>query len=176
MTRKTGKSGNAQWGLAYKIPALIIYHQVIYHGAGIMRLFYNPKHLGDGEQAWKSFLTGSMVASSLIFLALTENVIVFVLALLLTASGAVLFIRTNMNFTKATYLSQNILSAGIGLAASLVFHAGGFLMLYLGVILVLVLVTWLHRFATKGKTEAKAGKTEAEGKSGEERDKGKQQE
>ena len=116
-----------------------------------MRLLYNPKYVGDRTQAWKSFLVGSMMASSFLFFALTENPAVCIIALAMMAGGFVLFSYENMSFGRVTYLFQNFFSVIVGLAASLALYFGGFLPLYLGVIVVLVLATWLHRFATPGK-------------------------
>ena len=116
-----------------------------------MRLLYNPKYLGNRMQAWKSFLVGSMMASSFILFTLTENPAIYIIALAMMAGGFVLFSYENMSFGRVTYLFQNFFSVIVGLAASLAFHFGGFLPLYLGVIMVLVLATWLHKFATPGK-------------------------
>jgi K+ transporter len=116
-----------------------------------MRLLYNPKYLGNRMQAWKSFLVGSMMASSFILFTLTENPAIYIIALAMMAGGFVLFSYENMSFGRVTYLYQNFFSVIVGLAVSLAFHFGGFLPLYLGVIMVLVLATWLHKFATPGK-------------------------
>jgi hypothetical protein len=127
-----------------------------------MRLLYNPKYLGNRRQAWKSFLCGSMVASSVIFVLVTDNPLFCIASLIVAFAGLVLFIRNNMNFTEAVYLFQNLLVAGAGLVVSIAFHVAGFLLLYLGIILVLAVVTWGQKYTTKGATPEDKEKREAE--------------
>jgi hypothetical protein len=116
-----------------------------------MRLLYNPKRLGDAPQAWKSFLTGALAGSSLITIATTENVFACLISLALLAVCLVLFIRTNMNFDKATFLAQNLLFTGIGFVVSLVINVFGDLLLFYGLVFIFVLVTWLHGYVTPEK-------------------------
>ena len=116
-----------------------------------MDLLHNPKHLGDREQAWKSFLIGSLVTSSFIYFVLTESVFVFFSSIGLMIIGFLLFVDTNMGLGKRVYLSQNIFFIVIGGLISLISHATGLLFFYLGIIVILVLVTWLHKFKTKGR-------------------------
>ncbi len=118
----------------------------------IMRLLYNPKRLGDTEQAWKSFLVGSLLACSFIYLVLTESVTVFFSALGLIAIGVILLIDTNMGIGKMVFLFQNLLFLGVGVVVSLFFHVTGLLLLYLGITVVLVIVTWTHRYRIKRKS------------------------
>jgi len=118
-----------------------------------MRMVYNPKHLGDKLQAWRCFLTGSLVTSSFVFFAITDNVIVFVATLAVMIAGVWLFIDTNVNPKKTVYVLQNIFSAGIGLVVSLAFYLAGLLLIYLWIIIVLVFVTWMHKYRTGGKTK-----------------------
>jgi hypothetical protein len=118
----------------------------------IMRLFYNPRHTGDRKQAWKCFLIGSLITSSFIFLATTESVVVFLCTLALIAAGLILFIDTNMSYRKAVFLFQNIVSAGAGFIVSVLFYLWGFLLLYFGIIVILVMVTWLQKFIVSGKS------------------------
>ena len=125
-----------------------------------MRLLYNPKYLGNRRQAWKSFLCGSMMASSVIFVAITDNPLFCIASLIVAFVGLMLFVRNNMNFTEAVYLSQNILMAAAGLVVSLVFHVAGFLLLFYGVILILAIVTWGQKYTTKGATPEEKEKEE----------------
>lgn len=117
-----------------------------------MRLLYNPKRIGDAPQAWKSFLIGALAGSSLIIIATTENPLACVLSLAVLAACFVLFLRTNMNFDRATFLAQNLLFTCIGFVVSLVINVSGYLLLFFGLAFILVLVTWLHVFVTPGKT------------------------
>ncbi|MFH1236918.1 MAG: hypothetical protein V1648_00735 [Candidatus Aenigmatarchaeota archaeon] len=118
-----------------------------------MRMVYNPHGIGDKKQAWKCFLTGSLVTSSFIYLALTESVIAFFCCLALIAAGIILFIDTNISYRKEVFLFQNFVFAGLGLVLSLVLHVWGFLLLWLGVTAILVLVTWLQKFMAGGKSK-----------------------
>lgn len=120
-----------------------------------MKMLYNPKYLGDRKQAWKCFLTGSLATSSFVFLATTENVLIFICNLILIAAGLILFTDTNMNRGKMVYLFQNIASSVAGLLASLFFHVSGFLIVYFVIIVILVMVTWLQNAVT-GREELKA--------------------
>jgi len=131
-----------------------------------MRMLYNPKKLGDKVQAWRCFLIGSLFTSSFIFfvtignVTTTGNVIAFFATLAMMAAAVLMFLDTNINFKKPTYLSQNILSAGIGLVIPLLFYLSGFLLVYLWIIIVLVLVTWLHKFQLREKIKKKSGTEE----------------
>ena len=118
-----------------------------------MRMMYNPRHTGDKKQAWKCFLTGSLITSSFIYLVLTDSVIAFFCCLALIAAGIILFIDTNISYRKEVFLSQNIVSAGLGLVVALAFHVWGFLLLWLGITAILVLVTWLQKFVAGGKSK-----------------------
>jgi hypothetical protein len=123
-----------------------------------MRMVYNPKHLGDFVQIWKCFLLGSLVTASLVYFVVTENAVVFLVTLGMIIAGVALFIKTNMEFIRPTYLFQNLVSLGAGALVSLVINVAGYLAVYLVVIFILVLVTWLHRYTLnkiKAKTEAK---------------------
>lgn len=119
-----------------------------------MRMLYNPGRAADKKQAWKCFLTGSLVTSSFVYLALTESVIAFFCCLALIAAGIILFIDTNISYRKEVFLFQNFVFAGLGLVLSLVFHVWGFLLLWLGITAILVLVTWMQKFVTAGKSKA----------------------
>jgi hypothetical protein len=118
-----------------------------------MRMLYNPKHIGDRKQGWKCFLTGSLITSSFIFLATSESVLVFFCTLALIAAGLILFIDTNISHRKAVFLFQNIAMACAGFVVSVFFYLWGFLLLYFGIIVILVMVTWLQRFALSGKSK-----------------------
>jgi len=118
-----------------------------------MRMLYNPGRMADKKQAWKCFLTGSLVTSSFVYLALTESVIAFFCCLALIAAGVILFIDTNMSYRKEVFIFQNIVFAGLGLIISLAFHVWGFLLLWLGITAILVLVTWMQKFVTSGKSK-----------------------
>lgn len=118
-----------------------------------MRMLYNPGRMADKKQAWKCFLTGSLVTSSFVYLALTESVIAFFCCLALIAAGVILFIDTNMSYRKEVFIFQNIVFAGLGLIVSLAFHVWGFLLLWLGITAILVLVTWMQKFVTSGKSK-----------------------
>lgn len=118
-----------------------------------MRMLYNPGRMADKKQVWKSFLTGSLVTSSFVYLALTESVIAFFCCLALIAAGVILFIDTNMSYRKEVFIFQNIVFAGLGLIVSLAFHVWGFLLLWLGITAILVLVTWMQKFVTSGKSK-----------------------
>jgi hypothetical protein len=118
-----------------------------------MRMLYNPGRMADKKQAWKSFLIGSLVTSSFVYLALTESVIAFFCCLALIAAGVILFIDTNMSYRKEVFIFQNIVFAGLGLIVSLAFHVWGFLLLWLGITAILVLVTWMQKFVTSGKSK-----------------------
>jgi hypothetical protein len=115
---------------------------------------FNPRHLGSKEQMWKSFLSGSLAISSLIYLVATENVAVFFSALGLIIIGIIIFMDTNMGIRKTVYLSQNILFFAFGGIVSLIFNAAGFLFLYLGIVVILVVATMLHKFRIRGKIRA----------------------
>ncbi len=120
-----------------------------------MRLKYNPKDLGNRKQAWKCFLIGSLVASSLIYLVITEDPVVTIAALAMAFAGAVLFIFTNINFVEPVFLFQNIVSAILGVAVSLAFYVSTFLPVYLVIIMILVVVTWGQKFTLRGKDKTK---------------------
>lgn len=116
-----------------------------------MGMLYNPKHLGDKVQIWKSFLTGSLITSSLLYLVLTGNAAVFFAALGLIVIGVVLFIDLNLSIRKIVYLSQNVFFLAVGGIISLVFYAIGFLFLYLGIVVILLVVTLLHKVRIERK-------------------------
>ncbi|MCK4335683.1 MAG: hypothetical protein KAT94_03760 [Candidatus Aenigmarchaeota archaeon] len=116
-----------------------------------MRLQYNPKHLGDKKQVWRSFLAGSLIVSSLIYLVFTESVAVFFSALGLMIIGLILFIDINLSTRKMVFLSHNIFSLAVGGIISIMFHAIGFLFLYMGIVVILIVVTLLHKFRIRGK-------------------------
>ncbi|UCC91585.1 MAG: hypothetical protein JSV39_04740, partial [Candidatus Aenigmatarchaeota archaeon] len=100
---------------------------------------------------WKSFLIGSLTVSSLIYLVLTEDIGVFFAALGLVVIGAILFLGTVLSIRKVVYFSQNIFFLAIGGIFSIIFNAAGYSLLYLGVVVILVVVTWMHKFRIKGK-------------------------
>jgi hypothetical protein len=120
-----------------------------------MRMLYNPKYTGDKAQIWKSFLLGSLVACALIYLVLTESVIAFFAALVLIIIGFVLFLDINIHMRRMVFLSQNIFFFIVGGFVTLAFYVIGFLLLYLGIVVILVAVTWLHRFRVKIKAKIK---------------------
>ncbi len=120
-----------------------------------MGMVYNPKYTGDRVQMWKSFLVGSLIVSSLIYLVLTENVAVFFAALGLIVIGVILFLDTILSFRKIVFLSQNIFFIAIGGIVSIIFNAIGYLLLYLGVVVILVIVTWSHKYRIKIKEKIK---------------------
>ena len=116
-----------------------------------MRLQYNPKYLGDKGQIWKSFLIGSFIMSSFVYLVLTESVGLFFAALGLIVIGVALLIDTNLSIREMTFLSQNLFFLAVGGVVSIISNVIGFLFLYLGIVVILVVVTWLHKFRIKGK-------------------------
>ncbi|MEE9323618.1 MAG: hypothetical protein V3U72_03660 [Candidatus Aenigmarchaeota archaeon] len=116
-----------------------------------MRMQYNPRLTGDKVQIWKSFLTGSIITSSIIYFVLTENVNVFFAALGLIVIGVILFIETNFSIRKVVFLSQNLFFIVVGGIASMISNATGYLLLYLWIVLILVVVTWLHKFKVRGR-------------------------
>lgn len=117
----------------------------------IMELPHNPKHLGNKLQAWKSFLVGSLIMSSFIFFVYTENEIVFLSALGLMIIGFLLFLDTLMSMGRTIYLGQNMIYIVVGVVVSLLANATGYLSLYLVIVFILVLVTWLHKFKVHAK-------------------------
>jgi hypothetical protein len=116
-----------------------------------MRLQYNPKNIGNRLQILKGFLTGSLVASSFVYLVLTEYVHVFFAALFLIIFGLLLLLDTIISMKDMIFLSQVVFFFIAGVVVSLFFHAIGFLFLYLGIIVILVIVTWFHRYTVKIK-------------------------
>lgn len=120
-----------------------------------MRMLYNPKYTGDKAQMWKSFLLGSLVACSLIYLVLTESEVAFFAALGLIVIGLMLFLDINIHMRRMVFLSQNIFFFIAGGFVSLAFYVIGFLLLYLGIVVILVAVTWLHKFRVKIKEKIK---------------------
>ncbi|MCX6817658.1 MAG: hypothetical protein NTU57_02275 [Candidatus Aenigmarchaeota archaeon] len=123
-----------------------------------MRMMYNPGRVADKKQAWKCFLTGSLVTSAFIYLIITitatDNIVSFFSCLALIAAGIILFIDTNISYRKEVFIFQNFVFAGLGLVVSLAFHVWGFLLLWLGITAILVLVTWLQKFVAAGKSKA----------------------
>jgi hypothetical protein len=119
---------------------------------------YNPQKLGDLAQIWKCFLLGGLITAALIYFAVTENVVVFIVTLGIMIAAAVLFMKTVVTFGKPVYLFQNLVSLGAGALAALVINVTGYLLVYFAVVFILVLITWLHRYTLKklkAKTEAK---------------------
>lgn len=116
-----------------------------------MRMQYNPRHTGDKVQIWKSFLAGSLITSSIIYLVLTESVNVFFAALGLIIIGVILFIDTNLSIRKVVFLSQNIFFIVVGGVVSIISNATGYLLSYLWIVVILVVITWLHKFKVRGR-------------------------
>jgi len=122
-----------------------------------MRLLYNPKHIGNKMQMWKGFLLGSMVASALVYFTVTNAIIVFCATLAMIVAGVALFVKTCTSWTEYIFTFQNLFFAAIGAVVSLILNVMGILPVYLAIILILVLVTWLHRYRLRSKGE-KGGK------------------
>lgn len=118
-----------------------------------MRMQYNPRHTGDKVQMWRSFLAGSLVVSSLIYLVFTESLVVFFSALGLIIIGLILFIDVNLSIRKMVFLSQNLLFLAFGGIVSMIFNAIGFLFLYLGIVVILLVVTLLHKVRIERKVK-----------------------
>lgn len=113
------------------------------------RLKHEARHTGDSEQVWKSFLAGSLIGSSLIYFFLTENVMTFFSALGLVAVGVVLFLDTNMSLGRHAYITHNIFFSLIGFAVSVFCYLTKILPFYLFVLVVLIIVTWFHKWFRK---------------------------
>lgn len=123
-----------------------------------MELMHNPRYLGETRQMFKSFLLGSLITSSSLYFIFTEDLVVFFLSLGLIAAGFILFVYMNMSFGRKIHTSQNVFFLLAGTMVSLVFHAMGFLLLYLSITVILVLVVWLHRYKVHVKKVKKIGK------------------
>lgn len=111
-----------------------------------VRFACNPQNIGCHRQALRSFLCGSLVATSLIYIALTESVVSFFAASLLILIGIALFTQVNMSLTKRVYLFQNVVFSIAGGAVSLGFFLHGLLPVYLIAVCALIIVTWFRKF------------------------------
>ena len=110
-----------------------------------MRMKYNPKEVGDSVQAFKSFLTGGLIISCLIYISLTDSATVFLLALVMALIGAVIFIQNCLTTVKQIYVSHNLLMAFAGGIMSIISYLNGYLNQYFGIIVLLLVVTIFFR-------------------------------
>jgi hypothetical protein len=114
-----------------------------------MRLLNDEFGLWEKDRIVKAFVLGGIVSASIIYIALTESVIVFFAALGLILVCAVLFMDLNMMFHRRFYLSHNIFFFALGFVSSLVANAAGWLPVYLFLLIVVFLLLWFRSFIFK---------------------------
>ena len=116
-----------------------------------MRLLNDEFGLWEKGNIVRAFVIGGVVSSSLVYMFLTENVIVFFVALGLIILSAFLFVDLCMVLRGRFHLSHNVLSVIIGFLLPLFIYVNFtvFFQLYFVIMIVLLLLLWFRAYIFK---------------------------
>lgn len=111
-----------------------------------MFLDYNVKNVLDRTGIWRAFLGGSLTTASFLIGIVAQSDVTFLAMVAFIVAGLLMLMNTIMRETIVVFFFETIISFGVGCVVSIAMAFSGWGYPYFAVIVLLVIITYVHRF------------------------------